>query len=166
VNPVAGGLAGAALGGVGLLLLLGATMLAPPAWRVPALVVLAGAGLGGCLLRSRTRRWSILSAALHLAGGHRGPTHSLLCLAITAAVGLLLRETIAWWALPLGVLSHLVLDTLTWGGVPWLWPWKRRFRAWSALHTGSWVENGVVFPLLLITAAVEGLALWPGGGLR
>jgi membrane-bound metal-dependent hydrolase YbcI (DUF457 family) len=89
-----------------------------------------------------------------------------LCLTITTAVGLLLRATIAWWALPLGVLSHLVLDTLTWGGVPWLWPWKRRFRARPALHTGSWVENAVVFPLLLITAVAEGLSWLPGGWLR
>lgn len=160
---VAGGLAGAALGGAGLLLLLGATVLAPLSWRVPALAVLGGAGLVGCLLRSRTRRWSILSAALHVAGAHRGPTHSLLCLSLTTAVGLLLREAIVWWALPLGVLSHLLLDTLTWGGVPWLWPWKKHFRARWALHTGSWVENVVVFPLLLVTATVEGLARWLGG---
>ena len=73
---IAGGLAGAALGGVGLLLLLGATVLAPLAWRVPVLAVLGGAGLEGCLLRSRIHRWSILSAALPGAGGHRGPTHS------------------------------------------------------------------------------------------
>ena len=84
---------------------------------------------------------------------------------LTAAVGLLLRGTIVWWALPLGVLSHLLLDTLTWGGVPWLWPWKRRFRAWGALHTGSWVENLVVFPVLLIAAVVEGLAWLPAGWL-
>jgi len=95
-----------------------------------------------------------------------GPTHSLLCLAITAAAGLLLRETIAWWALPLGVLSYLVLDTLTWGGLPWLWPWKRHFRAGWALHTGSWVEKLVAFPPLLVTAVVEGLALLPGGWLH
>ena len=163
---VAGGLAGAALGGVGLLFLLGATLLVPLAWRVPALVVLGGAGLAGCLLRSRTRRWSILSAALHMAGGHRGPTHSLLGLGLTTAVGLLLRATIVWWALPLGVLSHLFLDTLTWGGVPWLWPWKKHFRARWALHTGSWVENVVVFPLLLATVAVEGLAWLLAGWLR
>ena len=166
ILPVAGGLAGAALGGTGLLLWLGAPARAPLAWRIPALAVLGGAGLVGCLLRSRTRRWSILSAALHVAGGHRGPTHSLLCLTLTAAVGLLLRATLTWWALPLGVLSHLLLDTLTWGGVPWLWPWKKRFRARWALHTGSWVENVVAFPLLLITAVAEGLAWLPAGGGR
>jgi membrane-bound metal-dependent hydrolase YbcI (DUF457 family) len=93
---VAGGLAGAALGGAGLLLLLGATVLAPLAWRVPILAVLGGAGLVGCLLRSRTRRWSILSAALPVASGHRGPTHSLLNLGLTTAVGLLLRASITW----------------------------------------------------------------------
>ena len=78
-------------------------------------------------------------------------------------IGLLLRATITWWALPLGVLSHLLLDTLTWGGVPWLGPWKKPFRARWALHTGSGVEHAVVFPLLLITAAVEGLLCLLGG---
>jgi len=160
---VAGGLTGAALGGAGILLLLGATVLAPLAWRVPVVAVLGGAGIVGCLLRSRTRRWSILSTALHVAGGHRGPTHSLLCLSLTTAVGLLLRATITWWALPRGVLAHLLLDTLTWGGVPWLWPWPKHFRTRWALHTGSWVENVVVFPLRLITAVAEGLAWLPGG---
>ena len=162
---VVGGLAGAALGGAGILLLLGATALAPLAWRIPAMAALGGAGLVGCLLRSRTRRWSILSAALHVAGGHRGPTHSLLSLGLTTAVGLLLRTTITWWVLPLGVLSHLFLDSLTWSGVPWLWPWKKHFRARWALHTGSWVENVVAFPLLLTMAAVEGLGLLLIGGL-
>jgi membrane-bound metal-dependent hydrolase YbcI (DUF457 family) len=138
-------------------------VLAPLAWRVPILAMLGSAVLGGCVLRSRTRRWSILSAALPGVGSHWGPPHALLGLGLTTAVGLLLRATIIWWALPLGVLSHLFLDTLTWGGVPWLWPWKKHFHARWALHTGSWVENVVVFPLLLITAVVEGVALWPGG---
>jgi inner membrane protein len=89
------------------------------------------------VLRSRACRGSILSAALHLAGGHRGPTHSLPGLGLTAAVGLLLRAMVIWWALSLGVLSHLMLDSLTWGGVPWLWPWKRHFRVPWAPHTGS-----------------------------
>jgi membrane-bound metal-dependent hydrolase YbcI (DUF457 family) len=83
-----------------------------------------------------------------------------------AAVGLLLREAIAWWALPLGVLSHLLLDTLTWGGAPWLWPGKKHFCARWALHTGSGVENRVAFPLLLVAAVVEGVAWLPGGWWR
>ena len=65
---------------------------------------------------------------------------SLLRLGLTTAVGLLLRAAITWWALPLGVLSHLLLDTLTWGGVPWLWPWKKHFRARWALHTLSLIH--------------------------
>ena len=151
-------IAGAAALCAGAALLTGA----PKSEALPILLV--GAGMVGFLLRSRTRRWSILSAALHVAGGHRGPTHSLLCLAVAMGSGWFCREVVAWWALPLGVLSHLALDTLTWGGVPWLWPWKKHFRVRWALHTGSWVENAVAFPLLLITVAAEGLALLPGGG--
>jgi hypothetical protein len=65
------------------------------------------------LLRSRTHRWSILSAARPGVGDHRGPPHSLLGRGLITAVGLLLRATIIWWALPWGVLAHLLLDTLT-----------------------------------------------------
>jgi membrane-bound metal-dependent hydrolase YbcI (DUF457 family) len=94
-----------------------------------------------------------------VAGGHRGPTHSLLGLAVTAAIGLLLQATLAWWALPRGVLAHLMLDTLTGGGGPWLWPWRKHLRAQWALHTGSGVGHGGVFPLLLAMVAVEGMGL-------
>ena len=68
---------------------------------------------------------------------------------ISSEYALLLQATVTWWALPLGILSHLMLDTLTWGGVPWLWPWEKHFRARWALHTGSWVEHMIAFPLLL-----------------
>ena len=53
----------------------------------------------------------------------------------------------------IGMVSHLIMDTLTKDGVPWLLPWGfkfgfpplRRLR----IHTGSWVELFVVFPLLI-----------------
>lgn len=50
---------------------------------------------------------------------HRGPTHSLLMLALSACVN-------PW--LGLGVLTHLLLDMMTAKGVQLLWPWSRKVR--------------------------------------
>lgn len=97
-------------------------------------------------------------------GGHRHLSHSLVGLILaSAAAGLILGQIgptlhIAP-ALPLtgfatGYLSHLVLDSLTIEGVPWLFPiplylglppWSR-----ARVKTGSLVEQLVVMPSLLI----------------
>ena len=97
-------------------------------------------------------------------GGHRFVSHSLLGVAL---FGFVLRVVLGyltpvlghantgylWWAFMIGMVSHLIMDTLTKDGVPWLLPWGfkfgfpplRRLR----IHTGSWVELFVVFPLLI-----------------
>jgi len=97
-------------------------------------------------------------------GGHRFLTHSLLGLAIFgfAAHWLLvflhpiLRSVnidLVWWAFMIGMLSHLVMDTLTKEGVPWLLPVPVRFglpplKAFR-ITTGNAVETFGVFPALL-----------------
>ena len=58
----------------------------------------------------------------------------------------------------IGVASHLLMDSLTKEGVPWLlpipvkfgFPPLRRLR----ITTGKWVEHFIVLPLLI------GLAVW------
>lgn len=84
--------------------------------------------------------------SLPLAGllGHRGLTHSLLA-GVLATLGLgwyLQTGNIVPWmvAFLLGYLSHLVGDWMT-GGVPLLWPSKRRFRAPFAFQTGGIFER-------------------------
>jgi inner membrane protein len=105
----------------------------------------------------------------NLAGGHRFLTHSILGLAIfgLAAHYLLvflspiMRSVnigLVWWAFMIGMISHLVMDTLTKEGVPWLLPIPikigvppvKKFR----VRTGHWAETLVVFPLLLILNVV------------
>jgi len=101
-------------------------------------------------------------------GGHRFLTHSLLGLAIFgfAAHWLLVflhpimhsvNIDLVWWAFMIGMLSHLVMDTLTKEGVPWLLPVPIRFglpplKAFR-ITTGKVVETFGVFPLLLIVNA-------------
>jgi inner membrane protein len=100
-----------------------------------------------------------------LVGGHRFFSHSLLGVATFSGAALLLLEflqpimpnidiTFVWMAFIIGMLSHLVMDTLTKEGVPWLLPLPYKFgippiRAWR-VTTGEAVENLVVLPVLVV----------------
>ncbi|MGH2457787.1 MAG: metal-dependent hydrolase [Chloroflexota bacterium] len=110
-------------------------------------------------------------ALAHTAfGGHRHLSHSLVGLILASAVvGLLLgqlgRATGIALALPFlgfmaGYVSHLVLDSLTIEGVPWLFPLPAYLGVppWSGLRvrTGHLVEQLLVMPALL------GLIGWLG----
>jgi inner membrane protein len=100
-----------------------------------------------------------------LSGGHRFLTHSLLGLAIFGFAAhwllLFLRPVmgsvnigLVWWAFMIGMLSHLVMDTLTKEGVPWLLPLPIKFGLPPLkefrITTGKAVETWGVFPLLLV----------------
>ncbi len=98
-------------------------------------------------------------------GGHRFFTHSILGL---AAFGFGLHwllnlfhpimphvnVDIVWWAFMIGMLSHLVLDTFTKEGVPWLLPLPFKFGLppIKALRitTGKWAEKGLFLLLLAV----------------
>jgi inner membrane protein len=99
-----------------------------------------------------------------LSGGHRFITHSIIGLVIfgfAAHFLLLFLHPImrsvdigfVWWAFMIGMLSHLVMDTLTKEGVPWLLPLPIKFgfppiKAFR-VTTGKSVELYGVFPTLL-----------------
>lgn len=98
-------------------------------------------------------------------GGHRFVTHSLIGLAIFGLLSRLLLSSVQslvpslnsgyiWWAFIIGMVSHLVMDSLTKEGVPWLLPLPFKFglppmKAWR-ITTGKAVEGLVVFPILLL----------------
>lgn len=100
-----------------------------------------------------------------VAGGHRFLTHSLIGVAgFSYLIYLLLHVlqpifptaqlSLVWWAFVIGILSHLVMDSFTKEGVPWLlpittkfgFPPLKRFR----ITTGQWVETWIIFPLLCL----------------
>ncbi len=100
-----------------------------------------------------------------MLGGHRFLTHSLLGAALlSGGVYLLLGflqpimpsvdATIVLWAFVIGIISHLVMDTFTKEGVPWLLPIpiKFGFLPFKELRitTGQSIESYVIFPLLAI----------------
>lgn len=98
-----------------------------------------------------------------LIGGHRMMSHSLIGMAIVGYLShytlqyigtvLLVDINIVWWALMIGYMSHLVADSLTTEGVPWLLPVPIRFGfpplKTFRIKTGGIAENAIVFPGLL-----------------
>jgi len=98
---------------------------------------------------------------------HRHVSHSILGAVL---FGLVLKyilggTTVVWFAFMIGLLSHLIMDTLTTEGVPWLFPLPfhigfppyREYR----VKTGRFVEKLVIFPLLLIVNAYLFLNFYP-----
>jgi inner membrane protein len=100
-----------------------------------------------------------------LLGGHRFLTHSLLgATALGFAAHWLLvflkplmphtDINLVWWAFMIGIASHLVMDTFTKEGVPWLLPIPFKFGLPPLkalrLTTGHFVEKFLVFPGLIL----------------
>ncbi len=100
-----------------------------------------------------------------MLGGHRFITHSLVGLVIMGfLVNWLLvilhpimpkvQIDIVWWAFMIGMLSHLIMDSFTKEGVPWLLPIPLKFGIPPLrrlrITTGKGTENFVVFPLLAL----------------
>jgi inner membrane protein len=104
-----------------------------------------------------------------LLGGHRFITHSILGLVLFGFLFHFLLVFLhpimpsvnigfVWWAFMIGMFSHLVMDTLTKEGVPWLLPIPIKLglpplKEWR-ITTGSWVETFVVFPIILVFNAI------------
>ena len=104
-----------------------------------------------------------------MLGGHRFLTHSLLGLVLVGLLSHLLlnflqpllpsmQVTYVWLALMIGMLSHLIMDTITKEGVPWLLPIPVKFGfppiKQLRVTTGKWTETLIVIPVLLIIASV------------
>lgn len=116
-------------------------------------------------LWKKVRFGAILGKLLYpIFGGHRHISHSLLGIIFFGIASkfiltlisnvLIVDMNIVWWAFMIGVVSHLLADTFTHSGVPWLFPLPTKFgippvRA-LRFHTGSFFEKGLVFPGLIL----------------
>lgn len=103
-----------------------------------------------------------------LIGGHRFLSHSLIGVVLfgmgmdflLTMVGkvLLVNMDIVWWSFMIGFVSHLIMDTFTREGVPWLFPIPIRFGIPPLkvfrMKTGGIVEKSFVFPMLIIVNGV------------
>ncbi len=104
-----------------------------------------------------------------LLGGHRFLTHSIVGLVLFGYLAKLLllfvsplmpsvNIDLVWWAYMIGMVSHLLMDTFTKEGVPWLLPIPVKFGIppikKMRITTDKAVENLLVFPGLLAFNAV------------
>lgn len=100
-----------------------------------------------------------------LNGGHRFLTHSIIGLGLLGfafhwlliffhPVMVNVDVGLVTWAFMIGMVSHLVMDTITREGVPWLLPlpFKFGFPPLKRLRitTGHFAEKALVFPLLIV----------------
>lgn len=111
-----------------------------------------------------------------MMGGHRFLTHSLLGLALMGFLvhwllvflGPLFPKIdidIVWWAFMIGMVSHLIMDSFTKEGVPWLLPLPikfgfpplRRLR----ITTGKALEKYVIFPGLIVIVVALSAVYYP-----
>ncbi len=99
-----------------------------------------------------------------LVGKHRMISHSILGMAIIGYIlnyllswmgtFLLVDMEIIWWSVMIGFISHLVTDSMTKQGVPWLFPIPFRFGIppfeFMRMKTGGFIENFIVVPGMII----------------
>lgn len=99
-----------------------------------------------------------------LLGGHRFLSHSILGAVLFGLLAWLLLNflhpvmphvstTVVWYAFLIGIASHLIMDSLTKEGVPWLLPIPIKFGfpplKRLRVTTGKFAETLLVFPGLL-----------------
>lgn len=99
-----------------------------------------------------------------LIGGHRFISHSLVGLVLFGFLASVILHflqpilghiniQVVWWAFMIGIASHLVMDTLTKEGVPWLLPLPFKFGIPPLkrlrVTTGKWEEMFVILPALV-----------------
>jgi membrane-bound metal-dependent hydrolase YbcI (DUF457 family) len=96
-----------------------------------SLMMTFGFTLAACLIGSRIPDW--IDSDRH--PGHRGFGHSLLSLVLFTIIALLASSqfidqglaVLYVVALAAGYLSHLILDFVTYEGVPWFWPLDEKY---------------------------------------
>jgi inner membrane protein len=120
----------------------------------------------------------IISKEIQKLAGHRTFFHSLLGLAFGSLLAIGFESVVSsllasrGYAFParfvssshifffgvlFGCIFHIAADGLTLGGVPLLWPYKKRFgfppnRHWR-FRTGSWPEFVIVWSVIILVAA-------------
>lgn len=97
-------------------------------------------------------------------GAHRSISHSILGTVLASIIVrailkythtfLLVDNDLVYWAFMFAYISHLLMDTFTKEGVPWLFPIPIRFGIPPVkamrITTGKFIETSVVFPGLFL----------------
>ena len=102
----------------------------------------------------------LVPKAINKAFGHRTFTHSLMIPIFIGGIAYLCRNNknafLGLICFGIGFLMHLIQDTLTKGGVPWLYPLKRKRFSLLPIRSGNPIE--IVFTIILIGIYVGGLS--------
>lgn len=99
---------------------------------------------------SRSGPNRLISYPLNALFGHRGFIHSpLLWGCLTALLYFGGAPIWLWLGFGVGTFSHLLLDTLNPAGIPWLYPYKKKFHI-VGIRTGSAGEYLIVSMLGLV----------------
>lgn len=128
--------------------------------------VMAGAFLGSVLpdIDHKNsfigRRLKVISFALHHTVGHRGLTHSpLFIIALSTILSLFVLQLSGFTKLIsflfvlglfFGMLSHLIMDSLTKGGIPLLYPFSKKHYSIGKFKTGGIGEYIASFACILV----------------
>lgn len=124
-----------------------------------------------------------ISVGIQKLAGHRTFFHSLLGLAFGSLLALGIEQLVStllsshglspsahlvanwhlfFYGTLFGCIMHIAADSLTHGGVPLLWPMKKRFgfppdSKWR-FRTGTWIETVIVLGFMLLV----GIGIWYG----
>lgn len=99
-----------------------------------------------------------------ILGGHRFISHSILGVVLFGIVTkwllnmahevILVDMDVVWISFMIGFVSHLIMDTFTKEGVPWLFPIPFGFGIppikFLRIGTGGFVEKSIIFPGLML----------------
>lgn len=122
-------------------------------------------------------KFGIVSKEIQKVAGHRTIFHSLLGLAIGSLLAIGLQQVVisllsqhgflfpaqfvgathlVFWGVLFGCVMHIAADSLTLGGVPLLWPNRKRFGFPPDSHlrfkTGTWPEFVIVWSFMILVA--------------
>lgn len=103
-----------------------------------------------------------------MLGGHRLLSHSIVGIFVFGFIlrillnmmhGVLLVDMdVVWWSFMIGFISHLIADTFTTEGVPWLFPIPIHFGIpplkFLRFKTGGLIEKSFVFPMLILVNGI------------
>jgi len=127
------------------------------------------------------RRFGWISRTIQHVAGHRTIFHSLLGLALGSLLAIGLEQVVifllgtrglqapahivslshvVFFGVLFGCIVHIACDSLTEGGVPLFWPYRKRFgippRPDMRFKTGTWVEHVVVWGFIILVL----LGIW------
>lgn len=99
-----------------------------------------------------------LSKAINKLAGHRKLFHAPLLYLLLYSLGLgICKENIDFMVvngLFLGILSHLILDSFTIGGLPWFYPFSKQKFSLAKIKTSSNLEESICLMLCCINVAI------------